>query len=145
MCIRDRFIREIGGYQNVPGISSTQVAFNEDLTLTVKNFSVFAEYIHSNGADAIQNYVSGGPSSSQDLFSSGVNYKCGPVSAHIDFSEDWEHNPGGHQWLFNPGITFQLTKNVTLYTEYVKWILTNSENVHTTYDNGFELILVWKL
>jgi hypothetical protein len=137
-------VRAIGNNEQV-GASDKQVAWNTDLTLTYKNFSAWAEYIGSDGVISPENYVSGGPSDRNDIFSTGINYKCGPVSAHVNYSAGWLQNPGGHQYEFNPGITFQLTKNVTLYTEYVKWDVTNSKGVTSPYDNGFELILVWKL
>jgi hypothetical protein len=137
-------VREVGNHEAV-GASDKQVAWNTDLTLTYKNFSAWAEYIGSQGVISAQNYVSGGPSDRNDIFSTGINYKCGPVSAHVNYSAGWLQNPGGHQYEFNPGITFQLTKNVTFYTEYVKWDVTNSHGVTSPYDNGIELILVWKL
>ncbi|MDB6138902.1 MAG: hypothetical protein JWO94_1974 [Verrucomicrobiaceae bacterium] len=127
----------------VSGISSTQAAWDTDVTLTMGNLSIFAQYIDSNGVISPVNYVSGGPSSRQDSFETGINYKFGPVSAHVNFSRGWYHDPSGEQFIFNPGITFQVAKNLTLYTEYVKWNVRNSAGVTSRYDDGYELALVW--
>ena len=105
---------------------------------------MFAQYINSHGVITPVNYISGGPSNRQDSFETGVNYKWGPVSVHFDFSKGWYHDPSGSQIIYNPGITFQLAKNLALYTEYVKWNVTNSHNVTSRYDDGYELALVWK-
>jgi hypothetical protein len=126
------------------GVDDTQFAWDTDLTLTWRNFSIWGQYIDSHGVITPTRYVSGGPSSRQNSVSTGVNYKSGPVSAHVNYSREWDHHPGGHQSIFEPGITFQLTKNVTLYTEYVKWSVTNSRGATSKYDDGFEIALVWK-
>ena len=120
-----------------------QTAWSTDLSLTWKNLTVFSQYTDSYGVISPARYVSGGPSDRQNSVEVGVNYKLGPISAHVNYSKGWDHHPKGHQYIFNPGLTFQLTKNLTLYTEYVKWDVTNSLGAKAKYDDGVELILVW--
>ena len=125
------------------GLDDTQVAYETDLTLTHKNLSIWAQYIDSHGVITPARYVSGGPSDRQNSISTGINYKIGPISAHVNYSKGWDHNPGGHQYIFQPGITFQLAKNLTLYTEYVKWNVTGSSGATAKYEDGFQFALVW--
>ncbi len=125
------------------GLSNTQTAWETDLTLSYKNWSIWGQYIDSHGTITPARYVSGGPSDRQNSVSTGINYKCGPLGVHVNYSKGWDHGPDGNQYIFEPGITFQLAKNVTLYTEYVKWNVTDSAGVKTKYDDGFELALVW--
>jgi predicted porin len=75
----------------------------------------------------------------------GVSYRSGPVTFHVNYSYGWDHNPSGHQYIFDPGVNVQLTKNVTIYVEYVKWDVTNRKGVTAKFDDGFELIAVWNL
>lgn len=129
----------------VAGIDDSQFAWETDLSLTWKNWTFWGQYIDSHGTITPTRYVSGGPSDRQDSLSAGINYKIGPISAHVNYSKGWDHDPDGDQYIFNPGITFQLTKNLTLYTEYVKWNVYNSQDVKAKYDDGFEFALVWTL
>ena len=87
--------------------------------------------------------MSGGPSNRQNSFEIGASYKFGPVSARVNYSEGWDHNPSGHQYIFNPGLTVQISKALTAYAEYVKWNVTNSAGTTTRFDDGYELVLVW--
>jgi predicted porin len=135
-------VREIDA-PDALGLSSPQTAWDTDLTLTYKNWTFWGQYIDSHGTITPARYVSGGPSDRQNSVSAGINYKCGPISAHVNFSKEWDHSPDGHQFIFAPGFAFQLAKNLTLYTEYVKWNVTDAAGVKTKYDNGFELALVW--
>lgn len=128
----------------VPGMDDRQWAYDVDATLSWKNWSVWAQYIDSHGVITPARYVSGGPSDRQNSLSTGINYKLGPLtSIHLNYSKGWDHNPDGEQFIWQPGITFQLTKNMTLYTEYVKWDVTNSAGITAPYDDGFEFALVW--
>lgn len=97
----------------------------------------------SYGASTPARYVSGGPSDRQNSFEIGASYKFGPISARVNYSEGWDHNPSGHQYIFNPGLTVQISKALTAYAEYVKWNVTNSAGTTTRFDDGYELILVW--
>ena len=130
---------------NRPGTDGHRVAIGSDISVTYKNFSVFAEYIDGFGAVHPTRYVSGGPSDRVNSVRGGVAYKYGPVTFHVNYSYGWDHNPRGHQFVFDPGLNLQLTKNVTFYAEYVKWDVTNRFDRTFRYDDGFELILVWNL
>ncbi len=134
-----RSIKDYAGF----GVDERQVAWETDLTLTWKNFSVWGQYIDSHGVITPARYVSNGPSDRQNSLSTGINYKWGPVSAHVNYSKGWDHNPSGEQFVFQPGITFQLTKNITLYTEYVRWDLTNFRGDKAVWGDGFQIALVW--
>ena len=120
-------------------------AVGSDLTLTWKNFSVFGEYIDGFGITTPARYVSGGPSDRVNSLRGGVSYKYGPVTFHVNYSYGWDHDPSGHQYVFDPGLNIQLAKNLTFYAEYVKWDVTNRFGQTAKYDDGFELILVWNL
>jgi hypothetical protein len=126
------------------GTSPREGAWATDLTYTWRGFSIFGEFTQSYGALTPVNYVSGGPSDRVTTAEVGLAYKYGPMTYHADFSTDWERDPDGHQYVLDIGVTTQLTKNTTFYAEYVKWDVTNSANVTSKYDDGFELIIVWQ-
>ncbi|MEZ5901171.1 MAG: hypothetical protein R3D51_16955 [Hyphomicrobiaceae bacterium] len=134
--------REID-HAGFPNVDSRQTAFAVDLTYTWNNLSVYGQYTNSHGAITPARYVSGGPSDKQESVEVGFNYTLGPVSARVNYSEGWDDNPSGHQYIFNPGLTFQISKGVTAYAEYVKWNVTDSTGTTTRFDDGYELILVW--
>ena len=125
------------------GVDDTQAAWDTDLTLTWKNLSIWGQYIDSHGVITPTRYVSGGPSNRQNSLSTGINCKRGPVSVHVNYSRGWDHHPSGRQFIFEPGFAFQLTKNVALYTEYVRWNVTNGKGVRSKFEDGFELAVVW--
>jgi hypothetical protein len=124
---------------------SMRSAFGSDVTLTWNNLTMFGEYIDGFGVITPSRYVSGGPSDRIDSLRGGIAYKYGPATFHVNYSRGWDHNPGGHQFVFDPGLNIQVTKNVTLYVEYVKWDVTNRKGITAKYDDGFELIAVWNL
>jgi len=126
-------------------VDSSHSAFGTDVTLTWKNLSLFAEYIDGFGVTTPARYVSGGPSDRVDSLRGGIAYKYGPVTFHVNYSHGWDHHPSGHQFIFDPGLSVQLTKNVTFYGEYVKWNVTDRNGNTAKYDDGFELIFVWNL
>lgn len=136
------FTREIDN-AGVPGVDSRQTAYALDLTYTWRNFSLYGQYTDSHGAVTPARYVSGGPSDRQNSVEVGASYKLGPVSARVNYSHGWDHNPSGHQYIFNPGLTVQISKALTAYAEYVRWNVTGSAGTTTTFDDGYELILVW--
>ncbi|MDQ6623713.1 MAG: hypothetical protein M3Y86_09550 [Verrucomicrobiota bacterium] len=135
----------IKGTSRVPVADDTRGAFGSDATLTFKNLSVFAEYIDGFGVTNPVQYVSGGPSDRIDSLRGGVSYKYGPVTFHVNYSYGWDHHPGGHQYIFAPGLNVQVTKNVVFYAEYVKWDVTDRFGHTAKFDDGFELIAVWNL
>ncbi|MGI9087473.1 MAG: hypothetical protein ACR2HH_07015 [Chthoniobacterales bacterium] len=135
-------IKGAGRYTTV---DDTRGVFGSDLTLTYKNFSIFGEYIDAFGASNPVRYVSGGASDRVNSVRGGAAYKYGPVTFRANYSYGWDHHPGGHQYIFDPGVTVQLTKNITFYGEYVKWDVTDRFGNTAKFDDGFELILVWNL
>ncbi|MEP7071539.1 MAG: hypothetical protein ABI839_04075 [Verrucomicrobiota bacterium] len=135
----------IKGAQHYTNIDDTRGVVGSDATLTYKNFSVFAEYIDAFGATNPLRYVSGGASERVNSIRGGVSYKYGPATFHVNYSYGWDHHPKGHQSIFAPGLNFQVTKNVVLYAEYVKWDVTDRRGVTAKFDDGFELIAVWNL
>lgn len=128
---------------SIAGVDSRQTAYAVDLTYTWRNLSIYGQYTDSHGVTTPARYVSGGPSDRQNSFEVGANYKLGPVSAHVNYSEGWDHNPDGEQYIFNPGLALLLSKATTAYVEYVKWDVTDSTGKTTNFDDGYELILVW--
>ncbi len=138
-----------GLYGQVKSISpltdDNRGVFGTDLMLTYKNFSIFGEYIDAFGVSNPARYVSGGPSDRVDSLRGGAAYKYGPVTFHVNYSYGWDHNPGGHQYIFDPGLSVQLTKDLVFYGEYVKWDVTDRFGNTAKFDDGFELILVWNL
>ncbi|MEP6822368.1 MAG: hypothetical protein ABI946_08470 [Chthoniobacterales bacterium] len=136
---------EIKGAGRYPNVDGTRGVFGSDITLTYKNFSVFAEYIDAFGATNPVRYVSGGASDRVDSLRGGVAYRYGPVTFHVNYSYGWDHRPAGHQYIFAPGLNIQVTKNVVIYAEYVKWNVTDRFGNTAKFDDGFELIAVWNL
>lgn len=124
-------------------VDSRQTAYALDLTYTWGNLSLYGQYTNSYGAISPARYVSGGPSDRQNSVEVGANYKFGPIAARINYSEGWDHNPSGHQYILNPGLTFQLSKALTAYAEYVRWNVTDSTGTTSKFDDGYELILMW--
>ncbi len=135
-------IKGAAAYRDVDG---TRGVWGTDLTFTWKNFSLFGEYIDAYGATNPTRYVSGGPSDHVNSLRGGVSYKYGPTTFRVNYSYGWDHNPNGHQFIFDPGVTIQLLKNVVLYAEYVKWDVVDQAGNTAKFDDGFELILVWNL
>lgn len=135
-------IKGAAAYRNVDG---TRGVWGTDFTLTYKHFSLFGEYIDAYGATNPVRYVSGGASDHVNSLRGGVSYKYGPATFHVNYSYGWDHNPDGHQFIFDPGVSIQLVKNVALYAEYVKWDVVDHSGNTARFDDGFELILVWNL
>lgn len=136
------YTREIETF-DVPGVDPRQTAYALDFTYAWRNLSLYGQYTASHGASTPVRYVSGGPSDSQESYEIGASYKLGPISARVNYSEGWDHNPSGHQFIFNPGLTLQISKSLTAYAEYVKWNVTNGAGTTSRFDDGYELILVW--
>src|ERR1044071_279342 len=90
-------------------------------------------------------YVSGGPSDRISDFLLGAEYKYGPATFRIAWSAGFDSNPSGHQYLWVPGITLGLTKNVDLLAEYIRWDVTNKDHKTALFEDGFQLIINWRL
>lgn len=127
----------------IAGVDARQTAYAIDLTYAWRNLSLYGQYTDSHGAASPARYVSGGPSDRQNSYEIGASYTLGPLSARVNFAEGWDHNPSGHQYIFNPGLTVQISKSLTAYAEYVKWNVTNSTGTTARFDDGYEFILVW--
>ncbi len=135
-------IKGAAAYRDVDG---TRGVWGTDFTFTWKNVSLFGEYIDAYGATNPVRYVSGGASDHVNSLRGGISYKYGPATFHVNYSYGWDHNPDGHQFIFDPGLSLQIAKNLVLYAEYVKWDVVNQNGATAKFDDGFELILVWNL
>lgn len=136
-----------GQIQNTAALGgdTSQLAWAADATYTYEHFKVFGEVDQSFGVINPNRYVSGGPSDRITDTEIGAAYQCGPVTYRLAWSAGFDANPSGHQYLWVPGVTVALTKNVTLYAEYVNWNVTNSADKRTVFENGFQLALNWRL
>ena len=115
-----------------------------DLTYTRGRFKTFAEVLQRNGAVNPVRYVSGGMSTRTTDFIVGASYVTGPVTWRVAYSAGYDYNPGGKQFMFVPGITVAMTKNIDLYLEYVKWNVQASGSSAVTYENGFQAAINWR-
>lgn len=119
-------------------------AWGVDLTYTRGKFKAYAEVLQRNGALTPVRYVSGGMSSRTTDFIVGTSYVTGPVTWRVAYSAGYDHNPGGHQHMFVPGVTIAVTKNIDLYLEYVCWRVAASGANAVTFENGFQTALNWR-
>lgn len=119
-------------------------AWGVDLTYTRGKFKAYAEVLQSNGALTPAHYVSGGMSSRVTDFIVGTSYVTGPVTWRVAYSAGYDHHPGGRQYMFVPGVTIALTKNIDLYLEYVYWRVTAAGVAGSTFENGFQTALNWR-
>lgn len=125
------------------GLDDQRYAIGTDITLSYRNFSIFTDHIAAFGAVNPVRYVSGGPSDRITSSRIGTSYQYGPVNFHFNYSFGRDHNPDGHQSIINPGFNVQLTDNVVLYAEYVRWDVTNSEGETSRFEDGFQFSFVW--
>jgi hypothetical protein len=115
-----------------------------DLTYTSGKFKTFAEVLQRNGAINPVRYVSGGMSTRTTDFIVGASYITGPVTWRVAYSAGYDSHPGGKQFMFVPGVTIAMTKNIDLYLEYVKWSVQASGSSAMTYENGFQAAINWR-
>jgi len=136
-----------GEIQNTAALGgdTSQLAWAADVTYTWKKFKVFGEVDQSFGVLNPARYVSGGPSDRITDVLAGIAYQHGPVTYRFNWSGGFDVNPSGHQYLWVPGVTVALTKNVLLYAEYVKWTVTSSADKRAVFEDGFQLVLNWRL
>jgi len=127
------------------GNSTSQLAWAADVTYKRGGFKVFGEVDQSFGVLNQKRYVSGGPSNRITDVLAGVTYSYGPITYRFAWSAGFDANPSGHQYLWIPGVTVAMTKNINLYAEYVRWDVTDHTNKRTTFENGFQLVLNWHL
>ena len=115
-----------------------------DLTYTRNRFKAYAEVLQRNGALTPTRYVSGGMSSRITDLIVGMSYVTGPVTWRVAYSAGYDHNPGGRQHMFVPGVTIAITKNIDLYLEYVKWSVTAARASAVTFENGIQTAINWR-
>jgi hypothetical protein len=127
------------------GGDDTQRAVAADATYTYHQFSVFTELLRSYGVVNPTRYVSGGPSDRISDVLTGVSYRSGPVTFRFNWSAGFDEHPSGHQYLWVPGMTVALTKNLDLYAEYVHWDVTISTGQRFTIEDGGQFILNWHI
>ncbi len=136
--------REILGITPSGG-GNTQEAFGFDVNYTKDAVNIFSEALRSYGIVNPVRYVSGGPSNRINDFLAGASYRYGPMLFRFSWSAGFDEHPSGHQYLSIPGVTWTLTKNLSLYTEYVRWDITRSTGQHVTAEDGGQLVLYWHL
>jgi hypothetical protein len=125
------------------GVDNQHGAWDAEATLKWKDATVFGEFLRSYGAASPARYVSGGPSDLMTTYRVGATYTFGPFTPHIEYSEEEDRHPTGRQHVFDVGVNTRLAKNITLYTEYVKWNVVNSAGVKSRFADGFELVVAW--
>lgn len=125
------------------GLDTQRNAFALDLTAKWKGFTVVGEFTKAYGAVNPAHYVSGGPSDEITDWLVGASYKAGPLTLRCDFSRGEQKRPNGHQTIFIPGVTVQLTDNITAYAEYVRWNVTNSAGVKSKFEDGYQVAFVY--
>ena len=98
------FVRELDGDKSLYRASDHQIAAGRRRDADLAGTSACGrQYIDSHGILTPTRYVSGGPSDHQNSVSTGLRYQFGPVVAHLDFSEEWDHHPSGHEYIWGPG------------------------------------------
>lgn len=127
------------------GGNDTHTAIGTDVTLAQGPFTVFGEALRSNGIVNPQRYVTGGPSDRISELLFGGSYRLGPILFRVAWSAGFDENPDGRQYMWVPGVTLSIAKNLDLYAEYVRWDVIPSGGAHYIFENGAQLILNWRL
>lgn len=139
-----------GGAPGVPmppsaGHKEAVGAWAVDVTYTKGGFKVFGEFDQLYGTLSPSRYVSGGPSNRITDLLVGFNYKRGPVTYTFSYSAGFDANPSGTQHLWVPGFIVAVTQNVDFYMNYVRWeVRRHGSSTFTTFENGFQLVFVWR-
>jgi len=129
-----------------PGIGDdNQFAWAADITYRRGELRLFGEIDHSSGVLNQNRFVSGGPSDRITDLLTGISYKYGPITYRIVWSAGFDSNPSGHQYLWVPGITVAVTKNINFILDYVHWDVTDQTDNTTKFEDGFQLVLHWHL
>lgn len=138
----------LGDIHNRPslGPDQTEADWAADLTYRYGAFKIFAEVDQAYGRRNPRNYVSGGPSNQLTDVEAGAAYKLGPATFRFAWSGGFLANPSGRQFLWLPGMTLAATKNIDLIFEYIRWdVYKNKAPTSTTFENGFQLVVNWRL
>jgi hypothetical protein len=75
----------------------------------------------------------------------GIEYKIGAFTPRVVWSHGEYENPGGSQDIFLVGGTVALTSWLTLYLEYVDWIVQADGGPEITFENGVQIVLNWNV
>ena len=140
-----------GGWGKFPltvlsrGSESRQRAWALDANYTLERLRLFAEVDRSTGVQNATRYVSGGPSRRTTDVLAGATYRIGIITWRIAWSQGLDREPAGHQSLWVPGLTIALRPNITLYAEYVRWIVTRMSGASGVLEDGFQIALNWHL
>lgn len=127
------------------GGNDAQTAVGVDLTFTQDQFAVFGEALRSYGIVNPRRYVTGGPSDRISELLFGGSYRLGPVLFRVAWSAGFDENPAGRQYMWVPGVTLAITKNLDLYAEYVRWDVIPDGGPRFIFEDGAQLILNWHL
>ena len=126
-----------------PG-NETLSAWAVDLTYTHGNFRAFVEGLQAFGELSPANYVSGGPSNRVSDVLMGFNWTQGPITYRASYSMGFDDNPSGTQYLFVPGVTVALTRNVEFYLDYaLQEVRHSGQHDFTPLENGVQAVLHW--
>jgi hypothetical protein len=127
------------------GGDDTQTAVGSDLTFTYGQLAVFGEALRSYGIVNPQRYVSGGPSDRISELLFGGSYRYGPVLFRVAWSAGFDEHPAGRQYMWVPGVTVGITKNLDLYAEYVRWDVIPSGAHRLIFEDGAQVVLNWHI
>lgn len=123
----------------------TLLQYAVDAEFTWCGLKAFAEWAHSDGRQNPAHYVTGGPSDVYDTLWAGIEYKIGPFTPRVVWSHGEYENPGGSQDLFLVGGTVALTSWLTLYLEYVDWIVQADGGPEIQFEKGVQIVLNWNV
>ena len=127
------------------GGDETQLAVGADVTFMYRQFAVFGEALRSYGVVNPRRYVSGGPSDRISELLFGGSYRYGPVLFRVAWSAGFDENPAGRQYMWVPGVTVAITRNLDLYAEYVRWDVIPDGWRRVTIEDGAQLVLNWHI
>jgi hypothetical protein len=107
---------------------------------------LFGEFLQSYGRRNPHNYISGGPSNKLNDVIVGTNYKVGPLELRFAWSAGFLGDPTGRQFLYVPGLTLAVIKNLDLIFEYVRWeVWARKARTSTKFEDGFQAVLNWRI
>jgi len=115
-----------------------------DATWTNGRWKLFGEVSQLFGVLTPSHYISGGPSDRYTDGLAGITHTQGPITYRCVYSHGIAANPHGRQGMLVPGITVQITSNLTLWIEYTHWESQSGSPAQTvTLENGYHLIVDW--
>lgn len=115
-----------------------------DATWTAGQWKLFGEVSQVFGVVSPRYYASGGSSDRFTDALAGIHYIQGPITYRFVYSTGFADNPCSWQSMFVPGVTIRLTKNLTLWCEYVFWETRGGQPTRSIVnDNGCQLVAQW--